>query len=74
MVKIDEVREAIKELAKAKSEKERKEYIVIHYSELAKYLNITPVYALTWLRSICEEFGRYNNGRCVIYSEDVKSD
>ncbi len=73
MVKIDDVKEAIEKLAKKKIEAEsrNRDYVTIHYSELAKYLNITPVYALTWLKAVCDEYGRYTNGKCIIYIEDL---
>jgi len=73
MVKIDDVKEAIEKLAKKKIEAEsrNRDYVTIHYSELAKHLNITPVYALTWLKAVCDEYGRYVNGKCIIYIEDL---
>ncbi|PNV81100.1 MAG: hypothetical protein C0179_04440 [Fervidicoccus sp.] len=72
MVKPEDVKEALKKIARKKLEEEKKDVVAVHYSELAKYLQISPVYALTWLRTVCEEIGRYVNGKCVIYTNDME--
>ncbi len=72
MVSAEEVKEALKKLAKKKFDEDAKEYVAIKYHELAKALNITPSYALMWLKTVCEEYGKYINGKCVIYESDIE--
>ena len=73
MVSIDKAEiysKKFKELVESLKIEKKDKTIVIHYSELAVVLGISPSSARQWLKALCYQYGgRYVNGRCVITEE-----
>jgi LAS superfamily LD-carboxypeptidase LdcB len=67
---MEEYRKKFEALIEAKKKESMNKTIVIHYSELAAALNLSPSNAAQWLKTLCYQYGfRYINGRCVITEE-----
>ncbi len=70
MSKMDEYRKRFEALVEAKKSEAKNGVVVIHYSELAIALGLSPSNAAQWLKALCYQYGgKYVNGRCVITEE-----